>query len=118
MEPITGGFQIGIDKQFDPEHPASYSTPAGTVPGRVTFAGGHIHEETGAIRNGVLRMENAPESFWAEFNFGKAGGGAGPIFRQCFGPETVLLMVVRNPANIGQGVDWLWVKSGKLAKLP
>lgn len=116
MQPITSGFQIAIDKQYDLDHPASYTTPAGPGPGRVTFGGGHIHEETAAVRNGVLRIENAPDHFWVETSFGSAGSGATLIYRQCSAPETVLLVVVRNPARIGEGIDYLWAKSGKFAK--
>ena len=69
------------------------------------------------MRNGVLRIENAPEHMYIENNFGSAGGGMAYIHRQCSSPETVLLMVVRDPTKIGKGIDFLWAKSGKFSKM-
>ena len=40
------------------------------------------------------------------------------IYRQCFGPQTVLLHLVTDPAISSDGGYWLWVKSGKYARLP
>ena len=37
------------------------------------------------------------------------------IYRNCIAPQTVLLLVVKNPAKVTDGADWLWAKSGKFA---
>jgi len=39
------------------------------------------------------------------------------IYRHCFAPQTVLLYVVKNPAKLSDGGDWLYVKSGKYANM-
>jgi hypothetical protein len=46
------------------------------------------------------------------------GSSSGLVYRHCFAPQTVPLMVVKNPAKISDGADLLWVKSGKYAKAP
>jgi hypothetical protein len=112
MEPITSGYQVAIDTTFDPQHPPSYTTGAGV---RATFSGGGIHEVTGQLRKGVLRIENAPKQFYLETYFGAAGDSTATLYRHCYAPETVLLFVVKNPARISDGGDWLYVKSGKYA---
>jgi hypothetical protein len=83
--------------------------------GHVRFSGGGLHEVTAQIRNGVLRIDNVPPQFDLETAFGNAGSSSSLIYRHCFAPETVLLYVVKNPAKISDGGDWLWVKSGKYA---
>jgi hypothetical protein len=46
------------------------------------------------------------------------GNDSALIYRQCFAPQTVLLLAVNDIANPGGGVEWLWVKSGKYATVP
>jgi hypothetical protein len=70
---------------------------------------------TGQMRNGVLRIDNAPPQFDLEATFGNGGASSSLVHRQCFGPETVLLLVVKNPEKLSDGADLLWVKSGKFA---
>jgi hypothetical protein len=43
------------------------------------------------------------------------GGSFTPVVRQCNKPQTTLLLVVKNWDKLGEGADWLWVKSGKFA---
>ncbi len=117
MAPITSGFQVAIDRTIDVNHMPSYTMGMGTN-GHVTFGGGGLHEETANLRNGVLRIENAPAQFYLDTAFGNAGESSNLIYRQCFGPQTVLLYVVKNPAKISDGAEWLWVKSGKFAAAP
>lgn len=116
MQPITAGFQVAIDRTYDINHPPSYSFGAGAN-GRTTFKGGGIQELTSQLRNGALRIENAPPQFDAELAFGNAGSSSALIYRQCPNLETVLLFVVKNPAKLSDGGDWLWVKSGKYASV-
>jgi hypothetical protein len=117
MAPITSGFQVAVDKTVDLNHPASYNMGVGAG-GRMTFSGGGLKELTSQLQNGVLRIDDAPAHFDLETAFGNGGSGSALIYRQCFGPQTVLLYVVKDPARLSDGADWLWVKSGKYATVP
>jgi len=109
LQPVPTGFQVALDTQIDVAHRASYTT--GTdASGRVTYSGGHIQELTGQMQNGVLRIDNAPSQFNIEVSFGNAGTSSALIYRQCFGPETTLLLVLSNPQKLSDGGDWLWAK--------
>lgn len=70
-------------------------------------------DKTSQMQNGVLRLVNPPDHFNADAEFGNAGVASALIYRQCFGPETVLLLVLKNPAKLSDGADWLWSKSAK-----
>jgi len=109
MKPVTGGFQVALDRTVDVDHPAHYVYGVGND-GTYTFSGGGLREVTSQLRNGTLRIENAPARFNLEVHYGKSGGGGGLMYRQCSLPETVLLYVMKD-----DGGDWLWVKSGKYA---
>ncbi len=117
MEPMTTGFQVAVDLTVDLDHPASYKMGAGPG-GKATFAGGGLKDLTSQLRNGVLRIDNAPEKFDVETAYSTGEFNGVLIYRQCFGPQTVLLHVVNDPAKLSDGGYWLWVKSGKYAKLP
>jgi hypothetical protein len=114
MEPITRGFQIAVDMNLANEPRPSYTI--GLSPGgRATFSGGGLHEVTPQIRNGVLRIDNAPDHFDVETSFGSGGSGSALIYKQCYAPQTVLLYVINNPDKLSDGGEFLWVKSGKYA---
>jgi hypothetical protein len=112
MEPMTAGFQVAIDTTVDVNHPANYVMGASST-GRSTFSGGGLHEVTGQMRNGVLQLENVPPQFDMELTFGKGGASSALLYRQCFAPQTTLLLVVKNPDKLSDGARWLWRKSGK-----
>jgi hypothetical protein len=113
MEPITHGFQVAADLLVATEGTPSYVFGVGG-PGPATFKGGGIHEVTSQLRNGVLRLDNAPAKFALAVDFGSNGSAdADMIYRQCYAPQTVLLLVVKDTAKISDGADWIWVKSGK-----
>jgi hypothetical protein len=118
MTPITR-YQAAIDTTYDVDHPPNYVTGVGTD-GTETFSGGGIHEITGQIHDGVVRIEKPPAYFMLDVNLIKAGYGSGSalIYRQCFAPQTVLLYVVKDPDNPSAGGDWLWAKAGKYAAVP
>jgi hypothetical protein len=109
MQPITSGFQVALDTQVDTNHMAAYSTNQDQR-GHVTFSGGNIHEMTSQLRNGVLRIDNVPPQFNIELYFGQAGDSSALIYRQCYGPQTTLLLVVKNRQKLSDGADWLWSK--------
>ena len=85
MTPVTSGFQVIVDGKQVPVLP-----------------------------NGLTRLVNMPKQFNLDVRV-PSGGASGPIFRQCNKPQTTLLLVVKNWDNLGEGADWLWVKSGKFA---
>jgi hypothetical protein len=109
LQPITSGFQFALDKTYDVDHPPSYSTGVG-VNGHLTYAGGGIRELTADFRNGVLRIDDAPKEFYVNAAFGNGGESGGLLYRKCSRPQTELLLVVKNPAKLSDGTDWLWVK--------
>ncbi len=112
MQPLTSGFQVAIDTNVDLEHRAHYVMGVSSA-GRSTFSGGGLHEVTSQMRNGVLRIENVPPQFDMELTFGNGGASSALIYRECFAPQTMLLLVVKNPDKLSDGARWLWVKSGK-----
>lgn len=71
--------------------------------------------KTSELRNGLLRIDNAPKQFKLDLTNAN-GGSEATVYRQCPFPQTVLLMVLKNPATWGEGADWIWVKAGKWAK--
>lgn len=115
MQPVTSGFQVAIDKTYDVDHPPHYVTGVSTD-GRLTYSGGGITEVTAQLQQGTYRIDNAPKLFNLSLGFGKGGESDALIHRQCFGPQTVLLLVVKNLQKLSDGADWLWVKSGKYAR--
>jgi len=113
MQPVGGGFQVAIDTTVDPAHMPAYAIRE-SASGHATFSGGGLRELTGA-RNGEWRIDTVPPQFYLEAYFGRAGSASALVDRKCAGPETVLLLVVKNPEKLSDGADWLWVKSGKFA---
>lgn len=114
MQPVNSRLQIAVDTNVDVDHPASYSTGLG-ADGHATFSGGSLREVTGQLQDGVLRIENAPPQFDMEIHFAQGGDSSALIYRQCPGPQSALLFVVKNPGKLSDGGDWLWAKSGKFA---
>jgi hypothetical protein len=85
MTPVTSGFQVFVDGK-----------------------------EIRVLPNGLTRLLNMPKQFQLDVRV-PSGGATGPIFRQCNKPQTTLLLVAKNWDKLGEGADWLWVKSGKFA---
>jgi len=73
---------------------------------------------TAQMQDGVLRIDNVPVQFDLQTEFGVGGAASANIYRHCFAPQTVLLYVVKNPDQVSDGGDWLWVKAGKYATAP
>jgi hypothetical protein len=117
MQTITSGYQIAVDTTVDLNHPAAYTMGVGAA-GKATFSGGGLHEITGQLVNGMVKLANVPEHFDVELAFGNAGSASALLYRQCSRPETVLLFVVKNPAKLSDGGDWLWAKTGPYAIIP
>ena len=117
MEPILSGFQVAVDLNLANEPQPSYTIGLSRE-GRATFSGGGLYEVTSQMRNGVLRIDGAPDHFDLETAFGNGGSGSALIYKQCFAPQTMLLYVIKNPDKLSDGGEFLWVKSGKYAAVP
>jgi hypothetical protein len=116
MSVLDSAFQVAVDLKSATETGVHYNIGTDDR-GRATFVGGALHEVVPGA-HGVYRVENVPENFVMDVEFGDAGAASANIYRQCAGPQTVLLYVVKNGENIAAGGDWLWVKAGKLAVAP
>lgn len=100
MKPITSGFKLSANAIDDAKLAQGDTSPGANIP-----------VSMGA--NGVARIDNPPAHFNLMEDFGNAGGGGGMIRRWCAGPVETLLLVVKDPQNLGKGVDLLWDKNGK-----
>jgi hypothetical protein len=121
MTPLTN-VQVAIDTQYDQNdpNPPHYEFGVGND-GTETFAGGHLHQITTGIHDGVVDLGSSlPAYFNMVVNAVHPGhsGGSGLFYRQCFAPTTVLLFLYKDYAQSGESVDALWVKSGKYATPP
>lgn len=121
MASINRKFQAAIDLTYDPDspNPPHYVFGVGED-GTSTYAGGGLHEITGQIRNGMVRLDNPPAQFMFGVNIPTPHRGAdvGLIYRQCFAPVTLLYDIVKDPSNPADGSDWLYAKAGKYATAP
>jgi hypothetical protein len=102
MTPIVGGFKLSANVIDD----------AKLAQGD-TSAGANVPMTAGA--NGIWKIASPPPHFNLMEDFGNAGGGGGMIHRQCWGPVSTLLLVVKDPANLGKGADFVWDTKGKYA---
>jgi len=107
LERIASGFQVGLDTT-DSANP-SYQTGVATD-GHVRFSGGGVRDMTGQFQNGVLRISSPPPHFQMMVHFSAGVETDALIYRQCFKPETTLLLVVNSESNATKPSDWLWVK--------
>jgi hypothetical protein len=121
MAPLNRRYQVAIDTTYnqDASPPPSYTFGVGDD-GAATVSGGGLHEITNQIRNGILRIDNPPAYFNLSLNIPTPHHGAGMalIYRQCFAPVTNLYYVVKDPADLGKGADFLYAKAGKYAATP
>lgn len=68
---------------------------------------------TAQYRDGVLRISNAPPQFDLRVNVKDGADYQNTFSRQCYRPETVLLLAV--PLDPMGSQRWYWAKSGKYA---
>lgn len=102
MKPIASGFKLTANAIDDAKWAQGDTSP-----------GANVAVTAGA--NGVWRIANPPPHFNLMEDFGNAGGGGGMIHRQCWGSVSTLLLVVKDPTQLGLGADWVWDKNGKYA---
>ncbi|MGC1187747.1 MAG: hypothetical protein WA871_10175 [Candidatus Acidiferrales bacterium] len=110
MKPVAIHYAIGLD--LDQNSNGGYNVDVGLA-GTAKFSGGAIKDVSTQIHNGVLRIPNVPKHFYMDVEFGDAGSASGLLYRQCFGAETTLVLVLKNPDKLSDGADWLWSKTGK-----
>lgn len=114
--------QVAIDTTYnqDDPNPPHYTYGVGND-GRMSFAGGGLHEITNTVHNGVVVLNNLPSYFNLDVNVVEQPGRAsssGLVYRQCFAPKQVLLWVIKDRGKSTESSDVLWVKSGKYAASP
>lgn len=116
MAPIAKKYQVAIDPTYSIENPPHYTFGIGDD-GTSTFSGGGLHEVTSQVRNGMLRIENAPAVFGFAVNVPTPHYGPNStfIYRQCYAPVTVLYEIVNDVNDPSKGDTFLYAKSGKYA---
>jgi hypothetical protein len=119
MAPVMRRWQAAIDTTFNPDNPSPYTFGVGDD-GTSTFSGGSIHEITSQIHNDMLRIDNPPDHFNLALNVMQPHRGTADtlIYRKCFAPVTMLYYIMKDPADIGAGADFLYAKAGKYAAAP
>ncbi len=117
MEPIASGYQVAVDLEVANEPNPSYKMGA-DAHGHWTFSGGGLHEIASETQDGIYRIDHAPARFNLETAFGSEGDTQSLVYLRCYAPQTVLLLIVKNPASVTDGTELLWVKSGKYAIVP
>jgi len=109
MEPIVNVTAVGVD--VDQNSSDGYTVGGGANGSH--YSGGTIKDMTTQYRNGILRIENAPPHFHVDVESAH-GGASALIYRQCFQPQSVLTLVMKNADNPSEGTaHWLWSKTGK-----
>jgi hypothetical protein len=108
MEPFNSGFRVGLDLTSS-SHSYSFSDKY--------MGGGGLREVTSQLNGNSLRIDGAPAHFSLEVLLGHGNNLVNGMIlgRRCFGPETTLLLVVKNNGMKKDEHVWLWVKSGKYA---
>ncbi len=71
-------------------------------------------EVSAQYQNGALRTPNAPAQLSFEVENSEGAGWGTSISRQCYGPETVLMLVLGKEFS---DTHWYWAKSGKYAAI-
>jgi hypothetical protein len=115
LQPVRSAFQVALDTTSGQNQPPKVEMGLG-LDGRAHFEG--IAEVTARLRDGVLRIPNAPENFWVYLNvIHGSGGGLALIHRQCYRLDQVLLFIMapEQTEERPDRVQWLWVKGGRLA---
>ncbi|MGA2074385.1 MAG: hypothetical protein ABSH52_12860 [Terriglobia bacterium] len=111
LKPLTRGFQVAADLAVATGPSPHYSVRLDDQ-GRATFSGGQLHELAPEGASGLYRIDNVPDEFVIDVEFGRNGSAAAKIYRHCFGPRT-LLEYVAVPEAIHMGGGWEWVKPGR-----
>jgi hypothetical protein len=71
-----------------------------------------LHQLAPEGSSGLYRIDNVPDEFVIDAEFGWNGSAAAKIYRHCLGPRT-LLEYVAVPEAIHMGGGWEWVKPGR-----
>ena len=108
--PITKGIQVAVDLAVASESAPHYGARLDET-GHAIFSGGQLHEIQQEASSGMYRVDNVPEQFVIDVEFGRNGSAAARVYRQCSEPQTVL-QYHAFPEDIQKGGMWEWVKPG------
>ena len=111
LKPLTSGFEVAVDLAAATEPSPRYSVRLDEQ-GHASFSGGELHEISPEGSTGLYRIDNVPDEFVLDVEFGWNGSAAAKIYRHCFAPRT-LLEYVAVPEAIHMGGAWEWVKPGR-----
>ncbi len=109
-KPLTSGIQVAVDLGAATEPSAHYAARLDEQ-GHATISGGQLHEIVPEGSGGIYRIDNVPNEFVIDVEFGWNGSAAARIYRHCFAPRTVLEFST-SPDAIHMGGMWEWVKPG------
>ncbi len=114
-KPLTRGIQVAVD--LEPTEPSPHYSVRLDEQGRATFSGGQLHEIAPEGSSGLYRLDNVPDVFFIDAEFGWNGSAAAKIYRHCFAPQTVLEYSTF-PDAFHMGGVWEWVKPGMYPNAP
>jgi hypothetical protein len=114
VETGTNGIEVAVDRSATDPLPG-YSVRL-TDQGHAVFSGGELHEIV-AGADGLFRLEDVPDEFVIDVEFGKKGSASARIYRHCFAPRTILEYSV-DMDDIKMGGTWEWVKPGMYRDYP
>jgi hypothetical protein len=106
LKPITSGFHVSTDLDLG----ANQNSP-GAASQAATLPNGALKDVSAQLHSGALRIPNAPDHFNLDVEFGQGGSATALVYRQCPQPQSMLLLVLKNPAKVSDGADWLWSKT-------
>jgi hypothetical protein len=109
-KPLTRGIQVALDLAPGAK-PSPYYSARLDEQGHATISGGQLHEIAPDESSGLYRIDNIPDEFVIDVEFGWNGSAAAKIYRHCFAPRTIL-QYLTFPNSTHMGGNWEWVKPG------
>lgn len=115
-KPLTSGFQVAVD--LAPINPLPRYHVRLDGDGHATFSGGTLHQIAMEGQSGLFRIDNVPEQFVIDVEFGKNGSASARIYRHCYVPKTLLQLTGVDLQDIQKGGTWEWVAPGMYRNYP
>lgn len=109
LKPITSGFRVGTDLDLGANQNPQDAAPSEAA----TLPNGALKDVSSQLHGGVLRIPTVPDHFNLDVEFSQGGSATALVYRQCPQPQSTLVLVLKNPAKVSDGADWLWSKTGK-----
>jgi hypothetical protein len=107
---MTSGIQVAVDLSAATEPAPHYSVRLDDK-GHATFSGGELHEIAPDGSSGIYHLDNVPDRFVIDVEFGRSGSASAMVYRQCFAPQSVL-QYTTSVDDLQNGGTWEWVKPG------